>query len=204
MDCKSGETQNEAIEIDDKTDDNDWDFWVRNEMVSLKNDCKIQIDSGEMLDDRVSKTIEKPPECLLESKDSETDTVSQTDCDEIKTTDEPLLTHSKEFLQNDSSDSKHHGTSDDNKLTQSENSSDDLGKLSEERALRYDSSEKEIGMSNNCESESLIHNSMAEISASFSSGEEENTTENLPEINIPIVKSRIGRPKGSNKPFRQF
>ena len=110
-----------------------------------------------------------------------------------KTTDEPLLTNSKEFLQNESSDSKHHGTSDDNKLTQSENSSDDLGKLSEEGALRYDSSEKEIEMSNNSESESLIHNSMAE-----------NTTENLPEINIPIVKSRIGRPKGSNKPFWQF
>ena len=108
---------------------------------------------------------------------------------ELKTTDEPPLTHSKEFLQNESSDSKHHGTSDDNKLTQSENSSDDLGKLSEEGALRYDSSEKETDMSNNCESESLIHNFMAEISTSFSSGEEENTTENLPEINIPIVKS---------------
>ena len=58
MDCKSGETQNEAIEIDDKTDDNDMDFWVRNEMVSLKNDCKIQIDSGEMLDDRVILAVQ--------------------------------------------------------------------------------------------------------------------------------------------------
>lgn len=55
---KSGDSKTDAIEIehdecDDNSDNEPNEYWIRNETVSLNMDCKIAIETGQMLDDRV-------------------------------------------------------------------------------------------------------------------------------------------------------
>lgn len=55
---KSGDSKNDAIEIkhdecNDDSDNESNEYWIRNETVSLNMDCKIAIETGQMLDDRV-------------------------------------------------------------------------------------------------------------------------------------------------------